>query len=443
MEEPQVDSENGLSIASAPSAVHAATGYGRGGLAAAASGTAGEESSSEMALLRQQLSVGSFTHTLEADSAGGTLAWWGKGSQSQFSGRDSALSLGGDVLTLTLGADYGRGPWIAGVGLLHSIASGDWSGTGSGELEASLTSVAPYAAWSPSERLQLWGAAGFGWGLLDAAPGEGGNVAERINTDIGWRMAAAGARGDLLAGMGEGDLVVAVIADSMWTETSSARAAGLVAAQAAVSRLRLGLEGSLRAQLDGGISLAPKLELGVRQDGGDAETGRGIYVGAGLALTDPNRGITLDLEGQTLISHDDATFREWGMSASLTFDPRPDSEHGLSLSLRQDRGGQSSGGMQAMFSPEALSIGGLASGSGAAGWTAEMGYGLPAFSERFTATPRLSYGLSAANREYGLGWRLSSAEGTPDLTLGVLTKRRESMRAPPDHGIEIEISAHW
>ncbi len=457
--EPGGDAENGSSMAGAPSPVHAAAGRRRGGSAASAggtglpmpferppdghtNGTAGEELSSEKALLRQ-LSAGSFIHTLEADSAGGTLAWWGKGSQSQFSGRDRSLSLDGDVLTLTLGADYGRGPWVAGAGLLHSIGRGEWSGVGGGELDVSLTSVAPYAAWSLGERLQLWSAAGLGMGSLGVALGEGVDRAERIDTDMGWRMAAAGARGDLLAGTGEGDLAVAVIADAMWSETSSARAAGLVAARAAVSRLRLGLEGSLRARLGSGVSLAPKLELGVRQDGGDAETGRGIYAGAGLALADPNLGIAFDLEGQMLISHDDETFREWGMSASLKFDPRPDSEYGLSLALRQDRGGASSGGMQAMLSPDALPISGFASGSGAADWTVEMSYGLPAFGERFTATPRLSYGLGPGNQEYGLGWQLDPAEGAPDLKLGMRAKRRESIQAPPDHGIEIEAILRW
>jgi len=459
--EPRGHAGNGRSMAAAPSAAHAATGRGRGGSAAGAGGgfplpparlpggpaggTAGEERSSAMALLRQ-LGAGSFTRTLEADPAGGTLAWWGEGSQSRFSGRDSALSLDGDVLTLALGADYGRGPWMAGVGLLHSIGRGEWSGAGGGGLEASLTSVAPYAAWSPGGRLELWGAAGHGRGSLKVAPGGGGRAAERTSTDMGWRMAAAGARSDLLGGRGGPDaraLGMAVIADALWTETSSAGAAGLVAARAAASRLRLGLEGSLRARLDGGISLASKLELGARRDGGDAETGRGIYAGGGFALADPNRGITLELEGQTLISHDDETFKEWGVSASLAFDPRPDSGRGLSLSLRQDRGGQSSGGMQALFSPAALPAGGLASGGGAAGWTVETGYGLPAFGERFTATPRLSYGRAAGGREYGLGWRLDPAEGAPDLTLDALAKRREGMRATPEQGIEIKISARW
>ncbi len=331
--EPSGEAENGQLIAGAPNAANAAAGHGRGGGLSAGGEVAGEEMSLKRMLLRQ-LGTGSFIHTHEADSAGGTLAWWGKGAQSQFSGRDKSLSLGGDVLTLTLGADYGRGPWVAGVGLLHSIGSGEWSGAGDGELEASLTSVAPYAAWSPGERLQLWSTAGLGLGSLGVTLDKGGDGAERIDTDMDWRMAAVGARGDLFAGTGEDGLTAAVIADAMWTETSSARADGLVAARAGVSRLRLGLETSLKAQLEGGMRLAPKLELGVRQDGGDAETGRGAYVGAGLALTDPNSGIAFDLEGQTLISHDEETFREWGMSASLTFDPRPDSERGLSLSLR-------------------------------------------------------------------------------------------------------------
>ena len=45
---------------------------------------------------------------------GGLLSFWSRGAQSQFAGREGALSLGGDVRTTMVGADYAKGPVVAG-----------------------------------------------------------------------------------------------------------------------------------------------------------------------------------------------------------------------------------------------------------------------------------------------------------------------------------------
>ena len=61
---------------------------------------------------------------------------------------------------------------------------------------------------------------------------------------------------------------------------------------------------------------------------------------------------------------------------------------------------------------------------------AQIGYGLPAFAGRFTATPRLRRGTAADGNENRLGWRLSPArDDMPDMTLGL-----EAARYEPDGG---------
>ena len=84
--------------------------------------------------------------------------------------------------------------------------------------------------------------------------------------------------------------------DAMGVRTSSEAtedSAGgkLAAATADVTRLRLGLEGTWRGLEIGTGTLEPRLELGVRHDGGDAETGFGLDLGGGLAWSDPGTGI--------------------------------------------------------------------------------------------------------------------------------------------------------
>ncbi len=118
-----------------------------------------------------------------------------------------------------LGADYARGRWLVGLALMQSSGEGGYAdaGTGSvrcpqdldaemravvcggavregdGDVEASLTAAVPYAAIQASERLRLWGAAGYGTGEVTLKPDVGGS----LKSDITWTMAAAGARSDL------------------------------------------------------------------------------------------------------------------------------------------------------------------------------------------------------------------------------------------------------
>ena len=293
----------------------------------------------------------------------------------------------------------------------------------------------PYEAPDDAE---IWGAGGYGAGELALAP-EGATL---MKAAINWRMASAGLRSDLFT-FG-GGTTQAVVSDALWATTGSDRVRGLVATDAGVSRLRLGLEGSRRFALPGGGCLTPKVEIGARHDGGDAETGFGVEVGGGVALTAPRLGLKLDLEGRTLVSHQDGGMRDRGFSASLAYDPRPDSPRGLLLALRQDVGGRASGGLDALFAQDPLAL--HHGGAGAAHWSAEMGYGLPAFQARFIGIPHVDYGVSYGAREIGLGWRLEPARNAAAvaLSLAVKTTRRESSgREPADNRGGIEVRARW
>ena len=61
--------------------------------------------------------------------------------------------------------------------------------------------------------------------------------------------------------------------------------------------------------------LTPSAEIGVRHDGGDAETGFGADIGAGVAWSDPKRGLRAELRGRGLLTHESKGFRERGISA--------------------------------------------------------------------------------------------------------------------------------
>ena len=215
-----------------------------------------------------------------------------------------------------------------------------------------------------------------------------------------------------------------------------------------MTRLRLGLEGSWRFSLDdgdagaqSGASLVPKLEVGARHDGGDAETGFGAELGGGIAWVHPALGLTLDVSGRTLIAHEDGALEDLGFAAALGFDPRPESERGPSFSLRQDFGGPASGGLDALFAPATLDE---RSGAEATRrWTAEAAWGFPAFGGRYTASPHAGLGLAPGTRDVTLGWRWTPAENAHPLAFGLKATRRQSDGAAPEHAVGFEASARW
>ena len=366
-----------------------------------------------------------------------------------------------------LGADYARGDWLVGLALMQSEGEGDYFDTdvaprptsqtcpedvdealcagavreGDGEVEASLTAALPYASLKASERLALWGALGVGAGEVTLETGMG----QRLEADIDWTMAAAGARSALLPPPAEGSgPALALTTDALWARTSSDATHELAASDSDVTRLRLGLEGSYRFVLEEGSHLTPRVEVGARHDGGDAETGFGVELGAGLAWSDPALGLILDLSGRTLIAHDAGELADRGFAASLRLDPSPESARGPSLKLRQTLGGQATGGLDALFRTDPLSDR-TGSDTTRRRWQAEAAYGLPVFSGRFTASPHLGLSLGTGTRDYTLGWRLTHGTGAdaPELSLGVKATRRESEGALPEHAVGVELGARW
>ena len=413
---------------------------------------------------REALLGSSFSLTGEKDGSGGSMAFWGRAAQGSFDGREGTFSLDGTATTAMLGADYARGKWLVGLALAQSDGEGDYRDTdiaprpgdqtcpaeaeelcrgavreGDGKVEASLTAAVPYAALQVSERLKLWGAAGYGTGEVTLKTALGGSY----DADTSWSMAAAGMRGDLLQAPQEGSgPALAVTSDALWARTSSEKTAQLAASESDVTRLRVGLEGSYHVALEDGGSLVPKLEVGARHDGGDAETGFGVEVGGGIEWTDPGMGLILDVSGRTLLAHGDDDLEDWGFSAALAWDPVPATQRGPSFSLRQDFGGRATGGLDALFQPAALED---RTGSEATSrWAVEAAYGLPAFGGRWTGSPHVGFGLATGARDYSLGWRLvPEAARAPDFSFGVRATRRESDTAKPEHALGFEARLQW
>ena len=402
----------------------------------------------------------SFALTGGSAEGGGFAALWGRGAMTRFDGREGDLTLDGEVTTGLLGADWATERWTAGLAVGHSTGTGGYREGGScagdqcgGRVEATLTGVYPYAGLTLTDRLSAWAAAGYGAGEVRVTP-EG---VAAMTADLAMSMGAAGLRSELLKPENGEGLALAVKGDARFTRTSS-KAVGsgdgkLEAADADVWLLRTGIEGARRFALgDGGdgAAVTPSFELGLRLDGGDAETGVGADMGGGLAFADPRRGLVFESRARGLIAHEASGFREWGASVSFGFDPRPETERGLSLSLTQSWGASPTGGMDSLLGRETLA--GLAANDDGGRFEAssrlegELGYGLAAFGGAFTGTPNIGFGLSDNARDYRLGWRLTSAvPGDPGFEVSLDATRRETANddTPAEHGIMLRGTIRW
>ena len=392
----------------------------------------------------------------------GIVSIWGRGAVTRFAGRDAAgaeaggdVAVDGEVASGLLGADWSDGRWTTGLVVSHSRGDGGYRGEGVGTMTSTLTGVWPWTRYAVGERLSAWGVAGYGDGSLTLEPrAEDGTRAGAIRTDLDLRMAAVGLRGVALDG-GDDGVSLAVKTDAMTVHTASDAVSGpggnLAAAEAEVTRLRLGLEGSRPFRLADGSTLTPSAEIGLRRDGGDAETGFGAEIGAGISWHDAERGLGAELRGRRLLSHEADGFHDRGLSGSFSWNPVA-GERGPRLSLTQTVGVSTHVGTDALLGPTMLA--GLAANDNGNGLhhrrlEARFGYGFGAFGDRFTATPEIAVGLSNTARDYSLGWRLARGGDAPargSLELALEARRRETatgQSTPPEHGIGFRLTSRF
>ena len=383
----------------------------------------------------------SFSFAPEQEGAAPRLAFWGQGAFSSFRGEEEEFSLDGSVTTLLLGADWSRQRWQAGAALSQSWGNGSYEGDNSseGEITSTVTGLFPYGRYALTPRLGLWAVAGYGWGQLSLKPDGTGDDATPSTT---MTMAALGMDGLLFDGGNEG-ITLSSTADVLTLKTTSEEVDGLESSEGSLSRLRLGIEAVRPFPLSNGASLLPSLALGIRQDSGDAETGFGLDLGAGILWQAPERGISGALKGHTLLAHGEEDLQEQGLALSFSWEPTP-SKRGPSLSLSHAMGATAAGGMDALLNPTTFE--GLdADPSSGQRFEAELAYGFPAHNDQLTLTPAVALALSPTSRNYSLLWSLvpytDQAQADPwQLSLAGERQEPNAAPSPVDHSLKLHFS---
>ena len=384
---------------------------------------------------RDFLSGTAFTLTMGQED-GLSAALWGRGAVMRFDGRDGDLLLDGEVATGMLGVDYARGAVTGGLLVGLNRGEGDYqSPTGDGELDSLLVGVYPYARVEISERISAWGLFGHGRGNVTLTPD---NQAP-IKTDIGLHMGALGVEGMLSDGSGPTGLGLTVKSDAMWVKIESDKTVGLDSTHAKVSRLRLMLEGVRVFEVAPGATLTPTGQIGLRHDDGDAETGFGLDMSAGIRYAAGR--LTIEGTVRTLVAHEDSDYEEWGASGAIRVTPDA-LGRGLSLTLAPAWGNTASKAEQLWAGQAPTGLATTDPTLPGARLTAELGYGMVPANHRGILTPYAGLSLGdGSSQSYRTGARWQMA---PETTLALEASHAMAALSPsPVNAVMLHAAWRW
>ena len=389
------------------------------------------------------LANSSFTMTLNAagNGSGGlfdNLTLWGSGDYRSISGGNpQSVGYDGSVTSANLGIDTRLGAdMLAGLAVSQARGTVDYTASNaSGELTTSLTSVHPYVGWRMTGGMNLWAMAGHGTGEVELDDGSAGTQSR----DLTQRMVAAGVSGPLVSSdelIGGGTMTLNLKGEVALTSADVDGSGTLESLSLSASRQRLMLEGAHVQKLDKGATFTPSVELGLRNDGGDGETGAGVEAGGALRYADEASGLTVEGRVRTLLSHG-GDYEETGVSGLVRIAPGS-SGQGLALVMRPAWGRTGSrvnqlweNGVTAGVSPD-----------NRARLNAEIGYGLGAAPGMGVVTPYTGLGLAgdgARSWRMGARWQLS-AHGSASLEG---TRFQAANDDGPEHSLMVRAHLNW
>ena len=335
-------------------------------------------------------------------------AVWGRGATTRFSGTDADQTVEGDVTSVMLGIDYGDNSFQGGLVLSYSMGDGvlgtlantrdEWS------VETTLTGVYPWARLALTNKFSVWGMLGYGGGDLPLSLED----IVKLETDASMVMGAIGTRTDLIGSTYHDGFTLTLTSDAVLSRANADNLRDLLENKGTASRVRVLLEGSHVLWVAGG-SLQPLAEVGMRYDGGDADTGMGIEIGAGMRYVLTSLGLMIEGRVRGLIAHQEGSYEEWGGSGTIRLSPNPSGE-GLSLRVSPSWG-NTSGSARALWSRP--NMGDIASGRNSEVYSsnrvsAEVAYGVPV-GDKFVATPFI--GIQDRHKRLGLGLHRGSLFG--------------------------------
>jgi len=357
----------------------------------------------------------------------GSPAFWGRGDYGKLSSDDGSLDWDGNLTRAQIGLDARPGAEML-TGLALSWAQGSFDYTApllgaervDGTYTTRMLSLHPYVGFSPG-RLGVWLTAGLGRGDLEIDDQQG--TIGQQSSDTSLRTASVGASGDLLDS-GPTRLRVKGAATAAQVDV---KGGGRIAEQTVnANRLRLALKGSYAYEMGMDGQMTPQLEVALRQDGGDGETGAGVEVGGGLRFE--GSGFTLEAMARSLVAPP-GDYKEWG--AHLLIQRASGSDgRGLSMRLMPTYGTQANSLTLWERSVADLTERGHLNTQGQL--RAEVGYGLAAPGGRGVYTVYSGMTQAPERMQLRLGTRF---EVDSSMSVSLESTRWQRMAGVAEHGL--------
>ena len=363
----------------------------------------------------------------------GGIGFWGKADYNNLSvSSDEWFAWDGRIVSGYMGVDRWLNEKVL-TGLSVSLTKGDFDYTdttpgegGRGDYYVKMLSVSPYVSWFLSDDAYLWGSVGYGRGQVDIDDEDVQSVA---TSDLSYKSVAAGGSGRLFD-VGDTTFSLKSEAFKVWMDVEGDDYL-IDELSIGVHQLRLSMEGSYEYRFASGTWFNPLVEVALRHDGGDGETGTGVELGGGFLYEDPNLGLSVSGRGRWLAAHSSDEFSQWGVGGAVIFDTGADKQGAL-FSVSPEWGDTSSG----VDSLWERGVEGLSSEDGGANdmhLDAEFGYGLSALGGDGLFTPYSGLRVGGDGwRQYRLGSRLDLGRSA---SLSLETDRRQSDTTKPEHGI--------
>ena len=367
---------------------------------------------------------------LPLNDAGGTDsgALWGGGSYRSFEGSGGEdVDFDGDLFSAYLGLDtQPRDDLLIGLTLSWSQSNLGYQRSElerKGDYKLDLTSINPYVGWEVlAGKLDLWATAGYGWGDLKITDDGSDQASSYVEA---WDVAVGG---NIQLSQATSPVLFRLKSSALLSEMDVEGSDDIAGLEVDASLLRMVLEGTDKYLLADGAYVEPSLEVGVRYNGGDGETGFEAELGAGFRYINPIAGLTLEGRARTLVGRDN--YNAWGLSGLILLE-QGSNGLGLSFSLSPGYGNTNSG-------TEKIWKDGLRDEiSGDQNYSLRLdtriGYGLTAPGVRGLLTPYSEMTFGGSDRSYRLGirWELDSL-----FDLNLTGERIESNSSTADRAID-------
>ena len=366
---------------------------------------------------------------------------WGSGEYRNLSGEDGSLEFDGNLYGAQLGVDAKvRDNMLAGVALSWSegelqYEDGSGSASGQGDYEVDVISLHPYLGGHIGQ-FDWWATLGYGSGEVVVTPNSG----EAASNDTSMTTLGVGGSG-LLWSRADDGARVHLKGEFTRTQMDMEKSAQVDSLSVKTDLARIALAASRTRSLAGGGQMSPSLSLGVRQDGGDGNTGSGAEVGGSVRYDNAESGVSASVSAHGLFGRSD--YEEWGVQAFMRLSPGADGQ-GLSFVMRPGYGnnaGASAGDTGRIWSHGLRGDATPATHDASGRLEMRLGYGLSTSGGRDgLLTPWSGLTLHDDGKRYRLG--LDWASGG-SFTLRLHGERRESASADADHAVLLKGEARF